>query len=56
MNPPYVFAENSHHYCVECARHSWKLMRLRPVARRREERGLEDYVTSEDVVEGERAS
>jgi hypothetical protein len=56
MNPPYVFAENSHHYCLACARHSWKLMRLRPVARRREERGIEEYVTSEDGAEVEQAS
>ena len=48
-NPPYIFAENEHHYCVECARRSWKLMRLRPIARRREDKALARSVTEEDA-------
>ena len=49
-NPPYVFAENEHHYCIECARRSWKLMRLRPIARRREDKPLERIVLDEEAV------
>ncbi len=44
VKPPYVYAENAHHYCVDCARRSWKLMRLKPVARRREDHALEARV------------
>ncbi len=49
MNPPYVFAENEHHYCVECARRSWKLMRLRPIARRREDKPLARLVLDDEA-------
>jgi hypothetical protein len=45
--PPYVFAENEHHYCVDCARRSWKLMRLKPIVRRRQDRELESSVIDE---------
>lgn len=47
VRPPYVYAENAHHYCVDCARRSWKLMRLKPVARRHEDRDLEARVLDE---------
>ncbi len=49
VHPPYVFAENAHHYCVECARRSWKLMRLRPIARRRVDKDLERIVLDEQA-------
>ncbi len=49
VRPPYVYAENAHHYCLECARRSWKLMRLKPVARRIGDQPLGAIVMNEDA-------
>ncbi len=49
VRPPYVYAENAHHYCLECARRSWKLMRLKPVVRRIGDHSLREVVMSDEA-------
>jgi hypothetical protein len=48
--PPYVYAENGKDYCVDCAKESFNLMRIRPAGQR------EGDITLEQLLEDDRAS
>ena len=40
--PPYVYAENGHDYCVDCAIESYALIGLRPGGARKDDITLEE--------------
>ena len=44
VRPPYVYAENGHDYCVECATKSYEMFGLRPAGRRDGDITLEDLL------------
>jgi hypothetical protein len=42
--PPYVYAENGHDYCIDCATKSYAVMGLRPGGARQDDITLEELV------------